>query len=230
MPSTFYTLPGQTPGVETKGQKALRWLITHRAQIGLAVGVAALAGGLAVAIVANRKKLTDAGVLQLTAARYKANQGQLKEAYQNIDDVLKTQRTNPVAMQGFILKGELLFQEKKFDEAEKNYAEGLRQTTSPDYRALMRAGRAAALVELKKFPEAVAEYESLTRDFSGHYLVPRWMMETGRLHGAQSQWVQAQAVFERLLTLYPKSSWAAEAQSNLNFVKSQMPTAPVSEK
>ncbi len=228
MPSTFYTLPGQTPGVETKGQKVVRWLTTHRAQIGLAVGVAVLAGGLAAAIVANRKKLSDAGILQLTAARFKANQGQLNEAYQNIDDVLKTQRTNPVAMQGFVLKGELLFQEKKFDEAEKNYAEGLRQATAPDYQALMRAGRAAALVELKKFPEAAAEYESLTKDFSGHYLVPRWMMETGRLHGVQSQWAQAQAVFERLLTLYPKSPWAAEAQSNLAFVKSQLPAAPVS--
>lgn len=230
MPSTFYTLPGQTPGVETKSQKAARWLMMHRAQLGLAFGVAVLAGGLAVAIVANRKKLTDAGILQLTAARYKANQGQMSEAYQNIDDVLKTQRTNPVAMQAFILKGELLFQEKKFEEAEKNYAEGLSQSTQPDYQALMRAGRAASLVELKKFPEAATEYEGLIRDFSGHYLVPRWMMETGRLHGVQSQWAQAQAVFERLLTLYPKSSWAAEAQANLDFVKSQLPAAPVSGK
>ena len=230
MSSPIYTLPGSVKAPATASEKAAQWMIAHRAQLLLAFGIAVLAGGLTVAIVVNRQKLREGGILQLSAARFQASKGQVKEALGSIDEVLRAQRTNPVAMQAYILKGELLIQERKFEDAAKSYQEGVGQATLPAYKALMVVGLAAADVELKKFPEAIDQYERFLREFPDHYLVPRCYMELGRLRTIQNQPKEAQAAYERLLTLYPKSPWASEAQSNLAALKAALPSvAPTAE-
>lgn len=226
MSSSIYTLPGRVQAPTTKSEKAAQWLVRHRAQLGLAFGLFVLGGLLTVAIVFNRRKLMEGGILQLSAARFQASKGQMKEALQSIDEVLRVQRTNPVAMQAYILKGEMLMQERKFDDAAKNYQEGARQASLPAYKALMVVGQASAAVEQQKFPEALTLYEKFIHDYPDHYLVPRSYMEKGRLHSVQKQWKDAQASYERLLTLYPKSPWAPEAQANLAAVKAQLPSEP----
>ncbi len=232
MSSTIYTLPGRVQAPVTKSEKFAQWVLRHRAQLGLAFGLFVLAGFLAVAIVYNRRKLMEGGILQLSAARFQASQGKMKEALQSIDEVLRVQRTNPVAMQAYILKGEMLMQDRKFDEAAKLYQEGVGQASLPDYKALMVIGQASAAVELQKFSDAVALYEKFLHDYPNHYLVPRSYMELGRLRSVQKEWKEARAAYERLLTLYPKSPWAPEAQVHLATVKSQLPseTTPVETK
>lgn len=230
MSTSIYSLPGRAQAPITKSEKGAQWLIRHRAQLGLAFGLFVLGGLLAVAIVFNRRKLMEGGILQLSAARFQASKGQMKEALQSIDEVLRVQRTSPVAMQAYVLKGEMLMQERKFDDAAKTYAEGFGQASLPSYKALLVMGQASAAVELQKFPEAVALYENFIRDYPDHYLVPRSYMELGRLRSVQKQWKEAQAAYERLLTLYPKSPWAPEGQANLSSVKSQIPAeTPVAE-
>lgn len=225
MSSRIYSLPGRTQAPVTKSEKFAHWILAHRAQLGLVFGLFVVGGGLTGAIVLNRRKLMEGGILQLSAARYQASKGQMKEALKSIDDVLSIQRTSPVAMQGYVLKGELLMQDRKFDEALKNYEDGARQASLPAFQALMVIGQAAASVELKKFPEAVRLYDQFIQKYPDHYLVPRSYMELGRLHSVQSQWKEAETVLERLLTLYPKSPWAAEAQTLLTSVKGQAGTA-----
>lgn len=226
MSSSIYTLPGRVQAPTTKSEKAAQWLVRHRAQLGLAFGLLVLGGLLATAIVFNRRKLMEGGILQLSAARYQASKGQSKEALQSIDEVLRVQRTNPVAMQAYILKGELLMQDRKFDDAAKTYEEGYGQASLPAYKALMVMGQASAAVERQKFTEALALYEKFIHDYPDHYLVPRSYMEKGRLHAVQKQGKDAQAAYERLLTLYPKSPWAPEAQANLAAVKTSLPSEP----
>ncbi len=225
MSSSIYSLPGRAQAPVTKSEKAAQWILTHRNQLGLAFGLFVLGGGLAGAIVFNRRKLMEGGILQLSAARFQASKGQMKEAIKSIDEVLSVQRTNPVAMQAYVLKGELLMQERKFDDASKTYQEGSRQASIREFKALMLAGQASSAVELQKFPEAVQLYDQFIKDYPDHYLVPRSYMELGRLHSVQNQTKEARASFERLLTLYPKSPWASEAQSYV----SSMNAAGVSE-
>ncbi|MBK8575057.1 MAG: tetratricopeptide repeat protein [Elusimicrobia bacterium] len=224
MSSPIYSLPGRTQAPATRGEKMAQWIITHRAQLGLALGLLALTSALSVAIVFNRRKLMEGGILQLSSARYQASKGQMKEAIQSIDEVLRSQRTSPVAMQAYILKGELLTQAGKFEEAAKTYQEGYGQASLPDYRALMWMGQASAAVELQKYPEAVDLYDRFIRDYPGHYLIPRCYMEVGRIRSVQKQWKEARAAYERLLVLYPKSPWAEEAQANLNAVNALSPS------
>lgn len=226
MSSSIYSLPGRAPVPVSKSEKVAYWIMAHRAQLGLAFGLFVVGGGLTGAIVLNRRKLMEGGILQLSAARYQASKGQMKEALKSIDDVLNLQRTSPVAMQGYVLKGELLMQDRKFDEALKNYEDGARQASLPDFQALMMVGQASASVELKKFPEAVRLYDQFIQEYPDHYLVPRSYMELARLHSIQNQWKESEAALERLLTLYPKSPWATEAQSMMASVKGQMKAEP----
>jgi tetratricopeptide (TPR) repeat protein len=224
MSSPLYTLPGRTQTPVTRTEKIAQWLFAHRAQLALAVGLLALTVVLALSIASKRRKLMEGSILQLSAARFQASKGQMKEAVQSIDEVLRTQRITPVAMQAYVLKGELLMQDGKFEEAAKSYAEGYGQSSLPAYKALMLMGQASAVVELRNYPEAIELYSRFLRDYADHYLVPRAYMEVGRLRSAQKQWKEAQEAYERVLTLYPKSPWAAEAQTNLTAVKAYLPS------
>jgi tetratricopeptide (TPR) repeat protein len=226
MSSTIYTLPGRDLAPATKGEKLAQWFFAHRAQFGLAFGLLVVGSGLGIAIGVNRSKMTERGIEQISVARMQSSQGKRKEALQTLEEVLTAHRTNPVAMQAYILKGEMLVQEKKFGEAAETYQEGFGQASFPAYKALMLVGWAAADVEMQKFPAAIERYGSFVRDFPDHYLVPRCLMELGRLHLAQKQWKEARATCERFLTLFPKSPWAPEAQANLAAAKAQLPPEP----
>jgi tetratricopeptide (TPR) repeat protein len=228
MPSNSFSLPGRrVEAPATKGEKIAQWIVTHRAQLGLALVTLILAGGLTALIVVNRKKLREGGILQLATARYQASQGKQKEALASIDEVIRSQRTNSVGMQAFILKGDLLFNDQKFEEAAKVFQEGYTQASHPAYQVLMLAGQASSSVELQKFAEAVGFYKRLIQDYPDHFLVPRAYMELGRLHSAQQEWTEAKAAYERLLTLYSKSPWAGEAQSLLSVVAGHLPPESV---
>ncbi|MBL8023056.1 MAG: tetratricopeptide repeat protein [Elusimicrobia bacterium] len=224
MSSNIFSLPGRAHVPVTKGEKVAQWIVTHRAQLGLALVTLILAGGLAGLIVVNRKKLQEGGILQLAKARYQASQGAMKEALGAIDEVINTQRTNAVGMQAYILKGDILFSDRKFEEAAKNYRAGFGQASLPAYKVLMLAGQASSAVELQQYKEAIGFYDQLVRDYPDHFLVPRAYMELGRLHSALQQWAEAKVSYERLLTLYSKSPWAVEAEVNLAAVAAKLPS------
>jgi TolA-binding protein len=226
MSSNLYTLPGRAPAPITRGEKVSQWVFTHRAQLGLAAGVFALAALLAVTIAMNRRKLAERGAEQLSAARFQASQDKHKEALQILDELINAQRTGPVALQAYLMKGDLLFAQRKFGEAAAVYEEGSLQSTLPDYKALILLGRASAAVELNKYPEAAGFYKDFLRDFPDHFLAPRALMESARLSLALQQPAEARETLERLLMLYPKSPWVAGAQALLSNAKALLPPEP----
>ena len=57
MSSTLYTLRGRSPETKSMGDRFFAWAREHRAQLGLGLGLAVLAGAFAALIAVNRGRL-----------------------------------------------------------------------------------------------------------------------------------------------------------------------------
>jgi len=215
MSSTLYTLRGRSPETKSKGDRFFAWAREHRAQLGLGLALAVLAGAFAALIAVNRGRLADRGADQLTMARMQLSAGRQKEALQILDEVIAGNRVNPVGLQATIIKGDLLMTTGKHAEASALYEEAHTRTTNATYKPLLLAGMAASAVEMKMFAEAVRHYQLLVKDYPEHLLAPRACMELGRLHRVLNAPEESRKAYEKVVALYPKSLWAAEAQSEM---------------
>lgn len=193
----------------------MAWARQHRAQLGLALGLAALAGAFAALIVVNRGRLADRGADQLTMARMHLSAGRQKEALQVLDEVIQGNRVNPVGLQAYIIKGDALMHGEKFADASTLYEEAYTRTTHPVYKPMLLAGMAAAAVEMKMYAEAARHYGLFVKEYPEHLLAPRAYMELARLHRVLAAPDESRKIYEKVVALYPKSLWAAEAQSEM---------------
>lgn len=218
MTSTLYTLRGRSPETKSTGDRVVDWARHHRAQLGLALALALLAGAFAALIVINRGRLADRGADQLTMARMQLSAGKQKEAFQILDDVIRGNRVNPVGLQAYIIKGDALMAMGKHADASALYEEAHTRTTNPAYKPLLLVGMASAAVEMKMFAEGVRDYQLLIKEYPEHMLVPRAYMELGRLHRVLNNPEESRKAYEKVVALYPKSLWAAEAQSEMGGV------------
>lgn len=230
MSSTLYTLPGRTPESSSLGERSFRWLTAHRAQVALVIGMAALVALFSILIVVNRRRLADRGSDQLSMARMQLAAGKRKEALQILDDIVRSQRASAVALQAYVMKGEALMAEGKFSEASDLYEEAFLRATNVAYKPLFLAGMASASVELNMFAEAAGHYRTFLNDYPDHFLVPRVYLELGRLRLELKEPEEARKAFEKLVTLFPKSPWVAEAQSYLAGLPAPAPVNPAVEK
>jgi tetratricopeptide (TPR) repeat protein len=221
------TLPTYRPnGPRSEDAPVVRWVRKHLAQLALAVGVGVLGGVLLFFIVLNRERLAERAADQLSMARGQAGARKVKEALQTLDTILETNRSSPAAMQAYVMKGELLLADNKAKEAEAVYVQALAQATEPAYRALFLSGQAYCAAGLEKWEEAAALNRQFLKEFPEHFLAPRVYMDLGRAEMGAGRWEDAQRAFEKLVTLYPKSVWVADAQALLAETRSHRPVPP----
>lgn len=220
------TFPTYRPnGPRSEESPAARWVRRHWAQLALAAGVGLIGGVLTFFILLNRERLAERAADQLSVARNQAGARRVKEAFQTLDAVLATNRSSAAAMQAFVMKGELLLADNKMKEAEAVYGEALAQATEPAYRALFLSGQAFCAAGLEKWEDAAGLYQRFLKEYPEHFLAPRVYMDLGRAEMAAGRWADAQRAFEKLVTLYPKSVWVADAQASLAEARSHSPSA-----
>ncbi len=195
------------------------WLVRHWQQVLLAFAAASLAGILASLVVANLGKAEERGWEQLSYVMSQMSQGQKPEALKTLDTLLSSQRSGPVAVNGFLLRSDILLSEGKKDEALAASREALRQAASPEYKALASASVCYVLEEDGKTSEAADAYGRFIKDFPDHFLTPRACAQQGRLLFSLGRLAEAKEVLEKLITLYPSTIWAGDAKAALEGMK-----------
>jgi tetratricopeptide (TPR) repeat protein len=196
-----------------------RWLVRHWQQVLLALGALAVAGAFAALIFFNLQQLQSRAWEQLSTAQGLASRGQVEEALKNVEQLAASHRSGPLASQARLFKGDLLFQQGKGPEAAAAYQEALERADSPELQALALAGLAGARELAQTWDQAATHYERFIKDYPEHFLTPRAYEALGRIQMTQGRWKEAQATFERLITLYPTTPWAKDAQTALAQIK-----------
>jgi hypothetical protein len=191
------------------------WLLRHGKQVLLGLGVVALASLLIGWVFHNLQAVRRLAWDQLSSAQTLFSQGKISEATQAVDQILASHRSGSLAIHAHLLKGDMALQGEKKDQAIPAYEAALGQSATPELRAVALGALAAAHEELQKWPEAEKLHTQFTVEFPDHFLTPRTHLGISRLQMAQQKWVEAQSTLERLITLYPSTPWAQEAQELL---------------
>jgi tetratricopeptide (TPR) repeat protein len=187
---------------------------------------AAVAAVLVTTFVVTRLQETERRAWeQLSYAQSLAAQGRNQDAAKTVDALLATRRTGTETVQALLLKSDLLLRERKKDEALAAAREALRQAVSTEYKSLSSLSVARALEEDGRAAEACDAYGRFVKEFPDHFLVPRAYAQQARLMASLGRLPEARANWEKLITLYPSSLWAADAKESLEDLKPPSPPA-----
>jgi tetratricopeptide (TPR) repeat protein len=77
-----------------------------------------------------------------------------------------------------------------------------------------------------KLPQAIGIYNSYLGKFPDHFLTPRIYESLGRAQELSDQQAEAKATYERIVTMYPASPWAQNAQERLINISNMQAAAP----
>jgi tetratricopeptide (TPR) repeat protein len=200
---------------DSRADRIRRWLDTHRHQVLLGLTVVLVGGGMIAAIAFSLVGLRARVLDQFAAARSQAMAGKNVEALEALNKLLESQKTGVIAVQALLTKGDLLTAQGRYDDAVAAFEQALRQADRPAYRALAVANIAQAREDGGKLQEAETLYQQFLKDFPDHFLTARMYLALGRVQQMQGKAAEGRATWERLVTLYPATTWGQLAQARL---------------
>jgi len=120
----------------------------------------------------------------------------------------------PASDYAFILKGDILYFNGRYEEAAQTYRNAL-EKVRPTNRPFLKANLGLSLEAAGKYPEAAASLREFLDEFPEHFLAPQTYLALARCHEALHDTQQAKADYEKVSLLYPDTDWSASALQRL---------------
>jgi predicted Zn-dependent protease len=203
-------------------ENAALWAARHWQQVALGVSTLLVAGLIALAMARNLKQSRGRHWEQYASAQSQYYRGEIDPALQSVNNLVPSVRSGPIVSLARLLKGDILLKQKKNDDAAQAYKEAYAQAYTSDIKALSAFGLAFTLEQAQKWPDSEKGYQAFIAEFPEHYLVGRAYESLGRVQMVQQRWADAQASFERLVSLFPTTEWAKNAETYLAQIKTQL--------
>ena len=213
MPDSTWIQSG-SPQTPDKTAKILAWIKAHRDAVVGALVISAGAALLGLWVAFHYSGVRETAWKNLFIAQQTGLSGNLAEASKQLD-AIETNYPGTSAW-GFAAlgKGDLLFRQGKFAEAADEYAKVVskgRKDLAPF--ALYNQGRA------KEAAADLAGAQGLYKDFlslyPGHFLAPEAHLSLASALETAGNPAEAKAAYEKIVLLYPETSWAAAAKARL---------------
>ncbi len=223
MPDSSWIHSGtpQTPG---KMHNFMTWLKNHRDNVIGSLVILAAAAIFGIWVVIHHAGLRETAWKTLFIAQQTGYNGNLSEAVKQLDSI-ETNFANTSA-RGFavLTKGDILFQQNKFQEAEAEYS----KITAAGPKNLLPF----ALYNLGKTKEAAADLPAALNQYKGfltaypdHFLAPEVHYSLASVYELSGNAAEAKAAYEKIALLYPETAWAMMAKAKTT--PAQKDTKPV---
>jgi tetratricopeptide (TPR) repeat protein len=191
---------------------ALEWIKNNRETfIGSAVILLA-AAIFAVYFFVHYRDLRDSAWKDLFIAQQVGYSGNLPQAQAQLDSIVTSYGNTSAAGFATLMKGDMLFAQAKFKDAGAEYAKLL---SSKDLAPF-------ALYDLGKCKEAdgdlagaQAQYAEFLAKAPEHFMAPEVHSSLARAQELAGAKDQAKTTYEKIVLLYPDTSWAMQAKAKL---------------
>ena len=141
--------------------------------------------------------------------------GQGDEATRMLDEIISQYGRTPAAPLARLIQAEALSRQQKYQEAENILLPFTRQNKPKHLIPMSVVALAATQENGGKLNEAAATCASFIEKYPEHILTPKVYESLARIHELKNTPLEAKAVYEKIVTLYPGSGWAARAQELL---------------
>lgn len=220
MPDTTWIASGRPDGAPKKFDLALAWIKNNRETfIGSVVIVAAIII-FAVYFFVHYRDLRETAWKNLFIAQQIGYSGNMAQAQTQLDAIETTYGSTSAGAYATLTKGDILFAQGKFKEAGEAYAKAL---TNKDLGPF-------ALYSLGKCKEAEgdlagsqAQYADFLSKTPDHFLAPEVHASLARTQELSGNAALAKTTYEKIVLLYPDTSWAAQAKARLTGPQAKAP-------
>ncbi len=213
MPDSTWIQSGGTQAPD-KMSKIFTWIKAHRDPVIGSLVILAGAALLSLWVMLHYSGVRETAWKSLFIAQQTGLSGNYAEALKQLDAVeINYPRTSAW---GFAVlgKGDLLFRQGKFAEAADEYAKVVskgRKDLTP-----------FALYDQGKAKEAAGDpagaqtlYKNFLSAYPDHFLAPEAHLSLASALEASDNQAEAKAAYEKIVLLYPETSWAAAAKARL---------------
>ena len=214
MPDSTWIDSGKIEAPKTM-DKALGWIKANRETF-IGASVITLAAVIfAVYFLMHYLDLRDTAWKNLFIAQQIGFSGHQTEAQTQLTSI-ETNYSNTSAYGYAILtNGDIFFTQGKFKEAEAQYSKLL--TGGPkDLRPFALYSLAKTKDAALDFPAAQAQYKDFLSAYPEHFLAPEVHWSLASAYEAGGNAAEAKNTWEKIVLLYPETSWAAQAKARLS--------------
>ena len=139
-------------------------------------------------------------------------QGQAEQGSKLIDEVINQYTKTPAALQAILIKADYLMSLKKNDEAEKLLLTAADKEKPKEIIPLILSSLGSVQENEGKYQQALGTYNSFLTRFPDNYIAPKIYESLGRVYELINSPVEAKAIYEKMVLLYPSTPWATKAQ------------------
>ncbi|MBI1804009.1 MAG: tetratricopeptide repeat protein [Ignavibacteriae bacterium] len=124
--------------------------------------------------------------------------GRFKSSVESSTEFLQKFQADPFVPQAYLWKGEALFQDYRFDEAERAYGEAIKRLSKDSKRADASYGLAWSLFEQKKYAQAATAFERFTTEFPDDQRILEASLRKADAYLSMGQYDKANALYTSL--------------------------------
>jgi tetratricopeptide (TPR) repeat protein len=203
----------------TKSEEVLLWIKKNRETV-IGSAVILLAAIILGSFFTLRySQINKAAWKELFMAKQQARMGKLDLANKSLAKLETGFSNTTAAGYAFLLKGDILFSTKKYEEAVVAYqkASDFAKPETIVPVALSNIGKAQ---EAKKdFNKAIVSYKGFLERYPEHFLAPEAHFSIANIYAMQHKKDEATSAYEKIAILYPQTLWAESAKTILGVKK-----------
>ncbi len=219
MPDSSWIHSG-APQVPGKMDNLMAWIKIHRDTVVGSLVMLAAAAIFGIWVGVHHVGLREAAWKNLFIAQQTGYGGNFAEAAKQLDSIETNFGSTSAWGFAVLTQGDLLFRQDKFKEAEAEYskivAKGLKNLIP---FALYNLGKAKE--SEGDFTGAQAQYSEFLSKTPDHFLAPEVHYSLASVYELSKNEAEAKAAYEKILLLYPDTSWAMMAKAKLTPLEPQ---------
>lgn len=196
--------------------KAVRWIKSNKQLFFTVAGTLAAIVILGILIHTRYQAVLARAADKFSAAQGMYSQGMGEQSERLLREVIVQYPRSSSASQSRLLLSEILLNQKRFEEAVQLSREVYEKGKPSSLRPFALNIVISALVESGSFQEALANCNLFIEKYPEHFLTPRIYGMIAFAYESQGMLTEAKQTYEKIITLYPGSTWAEKARINLN--------------
>ncbi|MGD9643555.1 MAG: tol-pal system YbgF family protein [Elusimicrobiales bacterium] len=211
MPDTTWIAGGKIEHTgPSRYDRALHWIRKNRETFIGSLVILVAAAIFAAYFFTHYRGLRDTAWKTLFMAQQIGYGGNIAQAQQQLDTIEKSYGSTSAAPYATLTKGDILYAQEKFKEAEAEYAKVL---TNRDLGPFAAYNMGKAKEAAGDLAGAQVQYSDFLAKYPDHFVAPEAHISLARLQEAAGTPDLARATYEKIALLYPETTWAMMARA-----------------
>ncbi len=212
MPSDTWIASGKPETAPAKMDSTINWIKNNRETFIGSVVILLAVAVFSVYFLVHYRGLRDTAWKTLFIAQQQAGGGNFPQAIQQLEAIESSYGSTSAAPYATLFKGDMLYAQGKFKEAAAEYSKLMNSKELAPF-AIYNAGKCKE--SEGDLAGAQVQYSDFLLKYPEHFVAPEVHASLARTQELSGNADLAKTTYEKIVLLYPETSWAMQAKAKL---------------